>query len=84
MLEFKEEVIEFKFQGEKHQVRKPNNGEIKLYNKELKKCKDDSDKQEKALMNFLNDLGLKEEVFNKLTPKQSELILKELYGSEKN
>lgn len=84
MLEFNEEVIEFKFKGEKHQVRKPNNKEIKNYNKSLKKVKGDTDKEEKALLDFLNELGLKHEVFELLTPSQSQMLLEKLYESEKN
>lgn len=84
MLEFKEEVIEFKFNGEKHQIKKPNNGEIKDYNKSLQKVKGDAEKEEKVLLDFLEKLGLSKKIFNLLNPSQSQMLLEKLYESEKN
>lgn len=83
MLEFLEEVVEFKLGEEVHSVRKPNNGEIKEYTRELTVCENDEDK-EQALINLLEKLGLKKEVFEKLNPYQSKKLLAALYDSEKN
>lgn len=83
MFEFSEEIVEFKFKNKVHQVRKPNNKEIKEYSKELALSETDEAKED-ALMNLLFKLGLDKEVFNALTPSQAKKLLEALYDSEKN
>jgi hypothetical protein len=83
MLDFSEEVVEFKIGGESFSVKKPNNGQIKEYTKDLNKCESEAEK-EAALLSLLSKLGLNEEVFNKLNPSQAKKLLSALYYSEKN
>jgi hypothetical protein len=83
MLDFSEEVVEFKIGGESFSVKKPNNGQIKEYTKDLNKCESEAEK-EAALLSLLSKLGLNEEVFNKLNPSQAKKLLSALYDSEKN
>lgn len=83
MLNFEEEVVTFKFKGNEYSVNKPTNGQIKEYNKALKECLDD-DSKEKALILFLESLGLSQEVSDQLTPGQLKKVLENLYESGKN
>jgi hypothetical protein len=83
MLNFDDELVSFKLKGVEHNVVKPTNGQIKQYSKALKLCEDDESK-EKALIDFLENLGLKKEVYESLTPEQLKTILSNLYDSGKN
>lgn len=83
MLDFDAEVVEFKLKGKEYSVARPTNGQIKAYTKELSLCETDEAK-EKALIKFLCELGLSEEVLNDLTPFQTKKLLSSLYESEKN
>lgn len=83
MLIFEDEIIEFKLKGKEYSMEKPNNGQIAEYTYKLKACKDNESK-EKALIVFLESLGLKEETYKLLKPKQLEVLLEKLYESEKN
>jgi hypothetical protein len=83
MLNFDEEVVSFKLKGIEYKVSKPTNGQIKQYSKSLKLCEDDESK-EKALTDFLESLGLKQEIYETLNPTQMKTLLSSLYDSEKN
>jgi hypothetical protein len=83
MLDFSEEIVEFKIGADSFSVKKPTNGQIKEYTKDLGKCESETEK-EVALLSLLSKLGLSEEVFNKLTPSQAKKLLSALYDSEKN
>jgi len=83
MLSFDDEIVDFKFKGVDHSVRKPNNGDIKEYTESLKRCEDDESK-EKALVCFLEKLGLNEETFKAFTPSQLKKLLAELHDFGKN
>jgi hypothetical protein len=83
MLDFAEEVIEFKLKGNKHQVSKPNNGQIKNYTHKLSCCKTNEEK-EAALVGFLEVLGLEESVYDSLSPVQTGKLIESLYEAEKN
>ena len=83
MLDFSEEVVEFKIGAESFSVKKPSNGQIKEYTKDLNKSESEQEK-EAALLSLLSKLGLSEEIFNKLTPSQAKKLLSALYDSEKN
>jgi len=83
MLEFNKEVVQFKLNEEIHEVKKPNNLEIKNYTDGLSKCKD-GDEREELLKSFLESLGLRKDIYDLLLPAQLNLVLKEIYSSEKN
>lgn len=83
MLEFADEVVEFKLKGKKYQVSKPNNGQIKSYTHKLKGCKTDESK-EKALKDFLKELGLQVTAYDLLSPNQMTVLIEKLYEAEKN
>ena len=83
MLNFDDEVVQFKLKGKEYQVSKPNNGQIKKYTTELKSCESDESK-EQALKDFLLEIGLYQEFFDILTPGQLKKLLESLYDSEKN
>lgn len=83
MLEFPEEVLQFKVRGKQYECNKPTNADIKKYRVELSKCKTD-DEKENALRVFLSDLGLDVEVLDMLTPTQTEQFITSLYTAEKN
>lgn len=83
MLEFLDEVVEFKLGDKHHRLNKPTNGQIKAYSKALAGCESD-EQRENALIEFLKNLGLEEGVFDKLTPAQAKKLLASLHESEKN
>lgn len=83
VLDFAEEIIEFKLRGKEYRVNKPTNGDIKKYKDKLNLCESDDDK-EIALKEFLESLGLTQKAMDLMTPKQLELLIKNLYESEKN
>ena len=83
MLKFEEEVVEFEFKGEKHRVSKPTMKQSRQYRQELAECKNEDD-NEKALINLLSNLGLKQEVSDELSQKHMTALLKALGESEKN
>lgn len=83
VLDFAEEIIEFKLRGKEYRVNKPTNGDIKKYKEKLNLCESDDDK-ENALKEFLESLGLTQKAMDLMTPKQLELLIKNLYESEKN
>lgn len=83
VLDFAEEIIEFKLRGKEYRVNKPTNGDIKKYKEKLNLCENDDDK-EIALKEFLESLGLTQKAMDLMTPKQTELLIKNLYESEKN
>lgn len=83
MLNFDDEVIKFSIKGKSFEVSKPNNGQIKKYSQAYKEAKTDEEK-ENELMIFLDQLGLKKEAYELLTPTQSEKLIKALYEAEKN
>lgn len=84
MLDFQEEVLQFKVRGKQYEVSKPTNGDIKNYKKALAKCKNEVE-QEKCLKEFLHNLGLEDDgVLDILTPKQSKKLIASLYDTEKN
>ena len=83
MLDFKDEIVEFNLKGKKYSLSKPNNGQIREYKNSFDKC-ETNDEKEKCLQDFLVDLGLEPVCFDLLSPKQTEMLLKELYSSEKN
>lgn len=83
MLNFDDEVIKFKLKGQEYEVSKPTNGQIKKYSQAYKTAKTDEEK-ENELMIFLDQLGLKKEAYELLTPTQSEKLIKALYEAEKN
>jgi len=83
MLDFDLEFIEIKFKGALHKVSRPTNKQIKQYTVSLKANEGEVD-SEKVLVEFLETLGLKSEVYEELTPQQVRMVLKELYDTEKN
>jgi hypothetical protein len=84
VLDFPEEVLQFKVRGKEYEVNKPTNGDIKQYRKNLSGC-DTDEKKEEALRDFMKSLGLEDVgVLDVLTPKQSERLIASLYDTEKN
>jgi len=83
VLEFPEEILEFKVRGKEYQVNRPTNGDIKEYKKVLDNA-DTDELKEKALVEFLKKLGLDVSVLDVLTPKQTEKLITSLYEAEKN
>lgn len=72
MKELNRVVFEYKIDGEKHKVRKPNVEELR----EIRKAKSDDDL--KATEGYLEKLGLPSEVFRTLEMQQIEEILEDL------
>ena len=83
MLDFKDEVVEFSYKGEKYQVEKTTVGQSRAYARELKEANTD-ELQEMALFNFLEKLGLKKEVSESLKQNHIMALIQALGEVEKN
>ncbi|MCB1712063.1 MAG: hypothetical protein KDH96_06200 [Candidatus Riesia sp.] len=83
MLEFLDEVVQFKRNDKTYEVRKPNNLEVKEYTIKLQSCSTMAE-QDDALKELLLKLGLEESVYNALLPHHLNKLVVALYGAEKN
>lgn len=83
MLDFKDEVVSFKYKDKQYEVEKPTVKQSREYAKALKEAKDDETKEE-CLFDFLEVLGLPKE--DAYTLKQNHIlqIVQSLGESEKN
>lgn len=78
MLEFLDEVLEFKYDDKVHQVRFPTGHELSEYSKTY-----DDSKAYECVVAFLVKLGLDEEVANKLQMKHLMKVLTEITTEKK-
>lgn len=83
MLDFKESEVKFKFGGEEHCLRVPNNRDLREYRKDLKSCENDEEKED-LLIDLLVKQGGNKDVIERLTPQQTAKLLEALTGAEKN
>ena len=83
MLDFKDEVVKFKFKGDEYEVEKPTVKQSRDYGKKLKELGDDSEKED-ALFDFLEELGLPKEVSYTLKQGHIMALVAALGESEKN
>ena len=83
MLDFKDEVVTFKYKGKDYEVEKPTVKQSREYAKALKEAKSDEQKEE-CLFDFLEVLGLPKE--DAYTLKQGHILqlVQSLGESEKN
>lgn len=82
MLDLQKEVVKIKFDGEIYEVSKPNNGQIREYNKKVKGKK--GEELDLMFTDFLEEIGLPSKLYNSLTPSQAKTVIEALYGTEKN
>jgi hypothetical protein len=79
MLEFNSRKLEIKFDGELHRLDYPSVKQVQEYNVQFEK----EDNNITAICNFIVNLGLKQEVCDKLEMHHLEAILKELTSTKK-
>ena len=79
MLDFKKRVLQFKLDGEVHEVRYPSVKEIKLMQERQKKKENEFVVLEEVLI----DLGLKKEIFDTLEVDHLSSIVEMLVNPKK-
>lgn len=82
MIDFESRILEVKFNGQLIVVRYPVLFQSRAYVKKLKDLPEDVDKID-ALIDFLDELGLKKEYSDKMEMWQIEKIAEELLKGKK-
>jgi hypothetical protein len=79
MLDFKDEVLQFKYNGEVYELNFPKVKDLKKFQKDYKENEESID----VMIDFLVDLGGEREVIENLSAKALKAISEKLAGSEK-
>lgn len=79
MLDFKDEVLQFKYNGEVYELNFPKVKDLKKFQKDYKENEESID----VMIDFLVSLGGKREVIENLSSKALKAISEKLAGSEK-
>lgn len=79
MLDFRDECLEFKYNGKEHKLSYPTVGKLKKFQKKTKGNEDEID----ALIEFLCDLGGDKEVIESLSIGAMTTLVEELSSGGK-